>query len=97
MDNNEAYKKAKARVRSLKGFYRHFTVYIVVNLFLIIADNVHMHEWDFHFVGYANWTVPIFWGIGLFFHFLSVFVFRGLFGSEWEERKIKELMNKNKE
>jgi len=97
MENNEQYKRAKKRVRSIKGFYRHVIVYIVINLFLIIIDNVHLHDWDIHVVGYANWTVPIFWGIGLFFHFLSVFVFRGLFGSEWEERKIKELMDKNKE
>ena len=97
MEEHDTYKRAKKRVKSIKGFYRHLTVYVIINLFLLIMDNFHFHNWDLHFVGYPNWTVPIFWGIGLTFHFLSVFVFRGFFGDAWEERKIKEIMNKNKE
>ena len=38
------------------------------------------------------------WGIGFAFHALSVFVFYpGIgtgFGADWEERKIKEIMEK---
>jgi len=36
------------------------------------------------------------WGIGIAIHGLSVFVFGQFFGSEWEERKIKEIMDKDK-
>ena len=32
----EAYMRAKKKVDSLMGFYWHFAVYIVVNIFLII-------------------------------------------------------------
>jgi hypothetical protein len=34
----------------------------------------------------------LFWGIGIFFHWLSVFGFKNLLGTAWEEKKIKELM-----
>ena len=40
---------------------------------------------------YSTW---LFWGIGIFFHWLSVFGFKNLLGSSWEEKKIRELMKK---
>ena len=37
----------------------------------------------------------LFWGIGLVFHWLGVFGFQSLgLGKDWEERKIKEMMEK---
>ena len=40
---------------------------------------------------------PLFgWGIGILIHGLTVFVFEGRFGREWEEKKIKEIMEKDK-
>jgi hypothetical protein len=35
------------------------------------------------------------WGIGLIIHALFVFVFGPRFGADWEERKIRELMEKD--
>ena len=35
------------------------------------------------------------WGIGLFFQALKVFQFNILFGKNWEQRKIKEFMQKD--
>ena len=35
------------------------------------------------------------WGIGIVIHGLTTFPF-GIFGKEWEERKIKEYMEKDK-
>jgi hypothetical protein len=34
------------------------------------------------------------WGIGLLAHGLSVFAFRGWFGPQWEERKIREYLDR---
>jgi hypothetical protein len=36
------------------------------------------------------------WGIGVGFHALGVFGPNLLFGKDWEDRKIKELMDKDK-
>ena len=46
---------------------------------------------------FGVYSTPLFWGIGLFFHWFGVFGTKFLgFGKDWEERKIKELMEKEK-
>lgn len=37
---------------------------------------------------------PFFWGIGLLIHALRVFDRFPFFGNDWEQRKIKELLEK---
>ncbi len=32
------------------------------------------------------------WGVGLAFHAADVFLIKGLFGTQWEKRKIEEYM-----
>jgi hypothetical protein len=39
--------------------------------------------------------VTVFWGIALLLHASKVFILKGKFlGEEWEEKKIKEIMEK---
>ncbi len=85
----EAYLRAKKKVDSLIGFYWHFAVYIVVNIFLIIIIGVNAG-----FSGFGPYATATFWGIGLFFHFIGVFGPDVFFGKDWEKRKIKEFMDK---
>ena len=85
----EAYLRAKKKVDSLIGFYWHFAVYVVVNVFLIILIGVNAG-----FNGFGPYATAVFWGIGLLFHFLSVFGPDFFFGKDWEKRKIKEFMDK---
>ena len=40
--------------------------------------------------------VPFFWGIGLVFHGIKAFDSVPFIGKDWEERKIKEMMDKKK-
>ncbi|RKE97940.1 2TM domain-containing protein [Ichthyenterobacterium magnum] len=87
----EAYIRARKKLDALKGFYWHLASYIVVNLFLIILIGVNSSNGFFSFGTYAT---ALFWGIGLFFHFLGVFGPDFIFGKKWEERKIKEIMDK---
>ncbi len=86
------YREAKKRVKTIKGFYIHATVYVVVNIFLIFI-NVKS---DSDPLNINNFWTAIFWGIGLTAHGLSVFMPNIIFGKNWEEEKIRELMNKNK-
>ena len=82
------YQKAKERVEAIKGFYIHLAVYIVVNLILFSINMITSPD--------SLWFVwPLMgWGIGFGFHALSVFGFGSGFGAEWEERKIREIMEK---
>lgn len=88
----EAYLRAKKKLDNLKGFYWHLASYIVVNIFLIILIGVNSGSF-WHFGTFAT---AIFWGIGLLFHFLGVFGPDFIFGKSWEDRKIKEIMDKEK-
>ncbi|MCC1484863.1 2TM domain-containing protein [Winogradskyella immobilis] len=87
----EAYIRAKKKLDKLKGFYWHLVSYVIVNIFLIIVIGSNSGEGYFSF---ASFSTAIFWGIGLFFHFLGVFGPDFLFGKNWEERKVKEYMDK---
>lgn len=81
------YIKAKKRVKEIKAFYTHLTVYCIVIPILIFINlnyEPHVHWFWFSLIG---------WGIGLFSHWLHTFGFKKMgFGKDWEENKIKELM-----
>ena len=91
--DEKKYQEAQKRVREIKSFYSHLVVFIVVNTFLVIKkmNNLDPDEtiWD-------AFKLPFFWGIGLAFHALRAFDSFPFFGRDWEERKIKEMMDKNK-
>ena len=72
MSEDEIYEQAKARVEAKKGFFIHLTVYIVVNIVLVLI-------WAFAAGRGFPWFIfPIFgWGIGVIFHYLGVFIFGG--------------------
>ena len=91
----ELYIQARKRVEKIKGFYIHFAVYIVINLFLlgIIYFNMSANE---NFWSFGHFSTAFFWGIGIVFHALGVFGSNMLFSKKWEERKIQEYMSSNK-
>lgn len=91
-EREEAYLRAKKRVKKIVGFYWHLFWYIVINAFIIfvIATNVESENfWSFRI-----FSTAIFWGIGLFFHFMGVFGPNLMFGKAWEKRKINEYLEK---
>lgn len=98
----QKYLKAKKRVKKIKGFYSHLFIYILINIFisgiiiygLTYDGNDSLLETFTNFGVYSTW---FFWGIGIFFHWLSVFGFRNLLGSSWEENKIRDLMKQEDE
>ncbi|MFT4662187.1 MAG: hypothetical protein ACI8XB_002475 [Patiriisocius sp.] len=91
--NEEKYLRARKKLDKLVGFYWHLAVYVLVNIFIIgmVAYAIEDVKSIFSF---GTFSTAIFWGIGLFFHWLSVFGSNIIFGSRWEERKMKELMDK---
>lgn len=91
--NEDRYYFAKRRVKRLKGFYSHLGVYVAVNIFLIVINSSNLQIGETYFK-IENFYTAIFWGIGLLAHAISVFGFNFLFGREWEERKMKEFMDK---
>ncbi|WP_432410595.1 2TM domain-containing protein [Rasiella sp. SM2506] len=90
----EKLAKAKKRLEKIKGFYIHAMVYALVNIFLMLsATGIYSNGLlNLHMPGWAHFTTPFFWGIGLFFHGLNTFK-SGLL-KKWEDRKIKEYLEK---
>lgn len=87
--------KELQNVKRIRGFYSHALVYVVVNAMILIinAQSLDSGETFFH---WRNFSTLLFWGIGLLAHGLSVFMPYIVLGRNWEEKKIKELMDKDK-
>lgn len=84
---NNAYYKAKGRVKEIKEFYGNLISYCIVIPFVIFIN--YYTYWKFQWFWF-----PLFgWGLGLTIHGFSVFGY----GPNWEERKIAELMSKQKQ
>lgn len=95
-DQEIAYEVAQKRVKKLKGFYIHLLVYLVVNIMIIYANYTYSKT-NASLFEFRNFSTAIWWGIGLLAHGLNVFTIDLIFGKDWEERKIRELMNREKE
>jgi hypothetical protein len=89
MTEEEKYKYAKKRVEEIKGFYAHLIAYGAVNAALLIIWFVTTrggYPWFFWVLGW--------WGFGLFWHAMGVFVFSKMEKGSWEQRKVREIMDK---
>ena len=83
-DEENAYYKAKRQVDELRKFYTSLISYCVVIPFLIFI-NLRFSS-DFQWF----WFPAFGWGFGLIMKGLRVFGY----SSNWEERKIQEILNK---
>ena len=89
------YQEALKRVKKIKGFYTHAIVYVFVNIMIVFLNVKNLDPGESYFQ-FKNFMTACFWGIGLLAHGLSVFVPNWIMGQNWEERKIKEFMEKEK-
>lgn len=83
-NENNAYYRAKKRVEELKGFYGNLISYCFVISFLIFINLRYSPQYQWF------WFTAGGWGFGLIMHALKVFGY----SSNWEERKIQEILNK---
>jgi len=88
--DEQKYIRAKKNVEKMKKFYADLLAYLVVIPFLIFI-NIKFSP-DFQWF----WFPMIGWGIGLTFHALGAFNHNLFLGKDWEDRKIKEFMEKDK-
>jgi len=85
--------KAKKKIKAIKGFYSHLAAYIIVNIALIIMKYASLDPGE-HFWHWNTFSTAFFWGIGLLCHAFGVFGTDVFLGAGWEERKIREYMDK---
>jgi hypothetical protein len=93
-EEERLYKEARKRVRRKKSYYSAIISYFAVGTFLTFLNwYTQRDEETIHW-----WVIWVWfgWGIGMFFYTISFFKTGVLFGQDWEERKIKEEMEKMK-
>lgn len=88
---NQRLLDAQKQVKRMKGFYIHATVYAFVNLLIIFGN---WYDAPTNWFNSDTFDTAFFWGIGLAAHAFSVFGRELIFGKNWEERKIQEILNK---
>ena len=91
----ERYDSAVKRVKKIKGFYTHALVYVVINIGIVIININNLNPGESYFK-LENFFTFFFLGLGLLAHGLCVFLPNFIFGQNWEERKIKQLMEQEK-
>ncbi len=86
----EQYQVARKKVEEIKGFYGNLISYVLVNLFLIFINLKYSpeHIWFF-------WPM-LGWGIGVLFHGIKVFNWFPFLGKDWEDKKLKQFMEEEK-
>ena len=99
------YENAIKHVKKIKDFYKHIIIYVIVNIFLLVAKRrivlFALNETPNAEEGFINWihvniiSTPDIWGIILIIHGISVYRYKFPFFKNWEERKIKEFMSED--
>ena len=91
LDKENKYIKAKDKVERIKKFYNNLLSYVIFISFLA-ALNYYTDGWRYPWFLWAAFG----WVIGIFFHALKAFDWNPFFGKDWEQSKIDEYMNQDK-
>ncbi|MGG6230549.1 2TM domain-containing protein [Tenacibaculum sp. SDUM215027] len=87
---NYKYAKAKKKVEKIKGFYIHLIVTILIIPVLIFINLKFVPSYYWFYYPVAGMLISV------FFHWLGIFGIEKIgLGKDWEERKIKEFLEKN--
>lgn len=91
--------RAQQRVKQIKGFFTHATVYVIINTMLIVVKLVGTTYNGENFMGpirhFSTLAPPLFWGIGLALHGIKVFRLNPLLNADWEKRQIQKYMKED--
>ena len=91
----------RRRVHRLAEFYRHALLFVVLigAMWAINAWQIYANGYSFGSVRwYSFWAIwpTAGWGIGLATHAVTVIPRWTFFSAEWEDRKVKELLERDK-
>jgi hypothetical protein len=84
------YFKAKERVAQIKKFYSSLMFYIIF-IAMLAGINYYVNGLRSPWFLWAAFG----WGIGIFFQAMKAFKWMPFIGKDWEERKMKEFMEKD--
>ena len=89
-ERRDKYERAKQRVADLKKFYGEIMSYFFV-IAVLAGINYYFNSWSYM---WFLWPA-LGWGIGVIFKAYKVFGKSRFLGRDWEERKIREYLDKD--
>ncbi len=87
---------ASRKVLKLKSFYSHSFVYVIGVIVYILKEYTEA-PLNFFPIRYINGFVMCLWTTAFLISAVDLFASYQIFGDKWEERKVKSIMQKNKE
>ncbi|OAB75978.1 2TM domain-containing protein [Cochleicola gelatinilyticus] len=89
-EQREQYEYARKRIKQKKNLMRHFIVFLVGSVFLIILNKV-LHVGDEFFIkDWFVWAILI-WAFLFIIHLFNVLVMNKFMDKEWENRQLEKL------
>lgn len=89
----ELIEMAQKRVKKIKDFYIHLFLYFV-GISIYVAKTYFEAPLNFFPIKHINCFVMSIWTFFLVLQIFQLFFSEIIFGKKWEERKIKQFMNK---
>ncbi|WPO78992.1 2TM domain-containing protein [Flavobacterium sp. KACC 22761] len=89
----ELQEMATKKVQKLKGFYSHMIVYIIGLIIYVLKEYFDV---PFHFfpIRFLNGFVMCIWTTAFLVSTIDIFASFKIFGQDWEERKLKSILDK---
>lgn len=84
---------ATKKVIQLKYFYKHLFIYVIVMVLFLLKEYTDL-PLQFFPIRYLNWVVMIIWSAVVAGSAIDLFASYKIFGHEWEERKLRSILEK---
>lgn len=95
-EQREQYEYARKRIAQKKNLMRHFILFLIGSVFLIVLNKV-LHVGDEFFIkDWFVWAILI-WAFLFLIHLFNVFVMNRFMDKEWENRQLEKLKAKQTE
>ena len=89
-EQREQYEYARRRIKQKKNLMRHFILFLVGSVLLIIINPLLGYGNDFFIKDWFIWAILI-WTFIFLVHLFNVFVMNKFMGKEWEDRQLEKL------
>lgn len=89
----ELHEIAAKKVVKLKGFYTRTFIYVIGIIIYILKEYFGV-PLNFFLLKYINGFVMCIWTTAFLVSAVDIFASFKIFGEEWEERKVKSLLEK---
>ncbi len=103
---NKKYFKARDRAQRLRKFYLTVVRFLIATVVLLLLKNKILefiilngikNEETLKWIDYNIYLIPMIFVILLLIKAFKLFVLKSHFIEDWEERKIQELMNEDRD